>query len=175
LAIALAELFVKDDRPKGPSERPIDAYFTSPGGPIALTLACTPPAQAELEAETKQRLEFFFDAYAKFGKNLNLALLIAYLPCKERVLHGRMTFTRTAEARLRDWKPTDLPEVIAGYCARYGVSFLDLTPAFVQDIAASGPLAYNALYDSHLTARGSETVARALAGHLRDARDTGDR
>lgn len=59
-----------------------------------------------------------------------------------------------------------LPLAIAEKCSRYGIRFIDLTPALVEEGTRSGELLYNHVFDTHLNARGSEVVAKVLAGRL---------
>jgi O-methyltransferase involved in polyketide biosynthesis len=66
-----------------------------------------------------QQLRYFFSEYAAFGQERGVTTWLAYVPTKERVLHGRLEFSETTLAkipklkRLAKWQPTDLPEVIA--------------------------------------------------------------
>ncbi|MGC8990386.1 MAG: hypothetical protein ACP5MD_09715, partial [Verrucomicrobiia bacterium] len=55
---------------------------------------------------------------------------------------------------------------VAELCAKHGIRFVDLTPSLRQETHRSGELLFNALYDTHLNARGSAFVAEELAKQL---------
>jgi hypothetical protein len=49
---------------------------------------------------------------------------------------------------------------------RYGIGFIDLTLAFVEETNRSGGLLYNPISDTHLNSRGSLIVAKEFTRHL---------
>ena len=144
----------------------ITAYFKSPQGDIPVTLNYTPPGSSELPKETMQHLNYFFRKYADFGKDRHVTVWLAYLPTKRRVLHGQIEFAGGAAERLRNWQPTDLPEVISELCDQYGIRFIDLTPALIREAKHNKQLLYNSIYDTHLNSHGSLVVGQELARHF---------
>lgn len=135
-------------------------------GEVPVTLRYTPPGRADLSAETGSRLQDFLGRYAKFAGSRGVTPWLAYMPCKRRVLHGLVKFSAVAPARLRDWQPTDLPEFVAGLCGRYGIEFIDLTPALLRETGPNRPLLFNPVLDTHLNAAGSAVVAEELARRM---------
>lgn len=148
----------------------VQAHFRSSRGHVPVTLVYTPPGRAEVTDETREAMEGFLRDYAALAVQRGAAAWLAYMPCKERVLHPWLEFAPSTPAALRSWRPTDLPELVREMSARHGVTFLDLTPALAEETGHTGELLYNGVYDSHLNARGSGVVADALAAHLRPRR-----
>jgi len=167
---ALCDFLFGPRQPKPPSEPPVDARFKSGQGLLPVTLAYAPPGRAKLPPDALPALESFLADYAQLAKKHHVGAWLAYMPVKERVLHGQLEFLEAAPDAIRYWKPTDLPEVVAELCGQHGIRFIDLTPALVEETRTSQQLAYNALYDSHLNARGAMTVARELARHIGQVR-----
>jgi hypothetical protein len=151
----------------------VDAYFRSASGDVPVTLTYTPPGRSGLGTDTLQQLEYFFAQYQKFGATRHLRISLAYVPCKTRVLYGHLRFTENTAPRLRDWQPSDLPEVIKELATAHGVEFIDLTPSLVAATAARGELLYNTIFDSHFNARGSAVVAKQLTAVLGPALSAG--
>jgi hypothetical protein len=143
-----------------------NAYFASPGADIPVMLTYAPPAKSEVSKQSLERLDYFFSEYARFGAERKVTVWLTYMPGKERVLHDYLTFTDDADRKLRTWQPNDLPALISEFCDKYGIKFIDLTPAFMAETKKNMHLLYNPILDSHINARGSELVARELARHL---------
>ncbi len=154
----------------GPRRRggsnPLTAYFRSSEGITPVTFNYAPPGRTDLSAETLRQIDDFFRQYADWGRRRQVTAWLAYVPCKRRVLHGRVRFTAGAAGALRDWQPTDLPDVMSESCHRHGIGFIDLTPALIRFTLEERQLPYNAIYDSHFTPRGSWIVGRELARRL---------
>jgi hypothetical protein len=68
--------------------------------------------------------------------------------------------------RLKTWQPSDLPQVMEQLCAQYGVRFIDLSPALIEETHRTGQLLYNALNDTHLNEKGSRVIGQELARHF---------
>ncbi len=164
---ALGELIGRRPQPaklEGPS---IDAYFTGRDGEVPVTLVYAVEGRRDLLPASWTALDSFFGRYAEFGRGHRVRTWLAYMPCKERVLHGMMRFTDRAPDFVRTWQPSDLPQVIADFCQTNGIGFIDLTPALVRFTRQEGELVFNSLYDSHLNVRGSQIVAETLVRALR--------
>lgn len=144
----------------------ITATFQSPQGDIPVTLRYAPPDRSQLSKETMQRLDYFFKEYAAFGKDRKITAWLAYVPAKERVLHGQLNFSGNAAKEFRNWRPTDLPEVISELCAQHGIRFVDLTPTLVSETLRRQQLLYNSIYDSHFNAQGCVVIGQELARHF---------
>lgn len=152
--------------PKKTMAQMMTAYFTTPEGKVPLTLNYTPPGRKDLNPESVEQFNYFFSQYQKFGKDKNLTTWFAYMPGKERVLHGEMELVPDANEKFKNWQPTDLPEYTAELCHLYGIRYINLTPALLKETREKHVLVYNTLYDTHLNERGSEIVAEELAKNL---------
>ena len=148
----------------------VHAYFKGREGNVRVTLTYAPPGKSDLSKDTLQQLDYFFREYARFGRERRLTVWLAYMPSKERVLYGDLEFTNSAREVWRTWRPTDLPEAVAEIAKTYGIRFIDLTPALVDETRSSGRLVYNSILDSHLNALGSRIVAQELAQQMETAR-----
>lgn len=148
----------------------VEAYFTSSRGDLPVTLTYTPPGRTDISGKMLAQLNYFFDEYAKFGADHKLSLSLAYVPCKTRVLQGLLRFPPAAPGRLRNWNPTDLPELISTLAEMRGIAFIDLTPTLVETTRERMELVYNSIFDSHFNALGSQVVARELAAALAPAK-----
>lgn len=162
----LCDRLLGPDPPPVPSGPPVDALFKAEGRSLPVTLAHAPPGRAKLPPDVVSALEAFLTDYAKLSQQHKVCAWLAYMPVKERVHYGQLEILDIAAEPIRNWKPTDLPQFIADLCAAHGIRFIDLTPALVEEARASRDLLYNGLYDSHLNARGSVTVARELARQI---------
>ena len=169
LAAAVSRLGARLSQPAVPLDY-VTAAFRGKDGEVPVTLVYTPPARGELGEETLRQLDAFFQDYRALARSRSVRAWLAYMPAKERVLHGRLAFAPAAPPTLVTWRPTDLPDLVGEECRRHGVGFIDLTPALAEETAREGRLLYNAIYDSHLDARGSEVVAGELARHLAASR-----
>lgn len=146
----------------------IQAYFRSATGEIPITLVYTPPTASEALADRRMvdALHEFFRSYSDFGEENNLTLWLALMPAKIRIVHGHVRFADKAADRFRQWKPSDLPQVLSDISSSYGVRFVDLTPSLMRETVRSRTLLYNTIYDTHLNALGSSVVAHELARHI---------
>ena len=159
--------------PKHRERNVITGYFKSLEGKVPVTLVFTTPGRSDLSPETIQELRYFFSEYSAFGKKRGVSLWLAYVPAKERVLHDRLelsesTLTKIPKLKkLKNWQPTDLPQVIGEMCDQYGVQFIDLSPALIKETNRSGQLLYNALNDTHLNRQGSRIIGQELARHFK--------
>ncbi len=158
---AACELLKRNDDPPL-----VTGTFRGADGVVPITLGYMPPEGADLEAENVQALEYFFERYAEFGRKRGLTVWLAFMPCKDRVLHGHVVFAKDAPRDVQEWRPTDLPAMIEALSDRSGVRFIDLTPVLVAETQETRELVFNPIYDSHINARGSLVVAGELARHL---------
>jgi hypothetical protein len=72
-------------------------------------------------------------------------------------------FDNGAPADVKDWRPTDLPQLISDLAASRGIRFMDLTPAFSRAAQTDHKLMFNGIYDCHLNEAGSELVAEEMS------------
>ncbi len=145
---------------------PITAYFKSSQGKVPVSLTDIPPGRDQISKATMHQLDFFFRQYHDFGSTRQITLWLAYMPCKLRVIHGQVEFTARAPEKLKNWQPTDLPEVISEMCKQYEIKFIDLTPALIRETSRNQQLLYNSLYDTHLNSLGSRVVGQELERQL---------
>ena len=143
-----------------------NAYFQSPGADIPIMLSYAPPDRSQIKDRTLQHLDYFVSEYAKLGRDRQVTVWLAYMPGKERVLYGHIRFSDATSIELKNWRPTDLPDLISEFCHKYGIKFVDLTPALVAETRKNMHLLYNSVLDSHLNAMGSSVVASELARHF---------
>jgi hypothetical protein len=135
-------------------------------GRVPVTLAPFAPHPADLEPRVIQAWEGFLEAYRAFGQRHGVELLLAYMPCKARVLEGVVRRSVTEGSPVDVWTPTPLPAWVAEGCRRHGIPMIDLTPGLVAVVEAEGLSPFNTLVETHLNAVGSGVVARLLANHL---------
>ena len=163
---AMGERLRTGRKPPGLGAPQIDAVFASSAGPVPVTLGLVPDRREEITAFMLEGFNRFAADYAAFGKTNQVQIWLAYMPCKARVLFDRLTMNKDAADQLRDWTPNDVPSLVASLCARHGIGFVDLTPPLIEETIRTGELLFNALYDTHLNARGSAVVAAELSNRL---------
>jgi hypothetical protein len=144
----------------------LTGYFKSSDGDIPITLRNTPPSRDQISPETMKQLEYFFEQFAAFGKAHGIEVWSAFMPCKERVVNGMVEFVQDAPEEEKQWRPTNLPQVISDLAIGHGVRFMDFTPAFVRETREKRELLFNSIYDSHLNTKGSRLVASEMARFL---------
>lgn len=169
---ALGEQIRRIRYPVVPAGPPVDAVFMGRTGVVQVTLGLLPPTQAELSKLTRDALQRFVHDYAEFAHKTCVRPWLVYMPCKASVLSGQIQPTEQAPDSVRTFKSTDLPALVAELCAKRGIRFVDLTPSLREETHRSGELLFNALYDTHLNARGSAFVAEELAKQLDFAADS---
>ncbi len=162
---ALRDLLLSLKSPDRPTET-VHAYFKSIRGDIPVTLNYAPPGSSGISPKSKAQLDYFFANYARFGRERNITVWLAFMPCKERVLHGQIRFTDEGSEQFKSWQPTDFPNEIARLSGQYGVRFIDLTSALVDETRSRRELVYNSIFDTHLNSLGSLVVAREMERHL---------
>ncbi len=149
----------------------VDAHiadFHSREGNVPVTVQIAPPPAGALSAGCRATLARALADWADTARRLGLQPWLAYMPCKLRVLYGHLTFVDTADQRLCEWAPTDLPVFVEELCAQAGVQYVNLTPDLVAE-TERGVLTYNAVWDTHLNRAGSHCVAGTLAAALAPA------
>jgi hypothetical protein len=144
----------------------VHGYFGAGKERVPITLDYMPPEASSLDEASRERVERFFEAYEAFGREHGIVTWLAYMPVKRRVLHGLIEFDEGVSQEMRDWQPSDLPEFIADMAARHHVRFIDLIEPMVDETRLNRRLLYNAIWDTHLNADGSEVVGRTLASPL---------
>ena len=148
--------------------RPIrvtNATMRFPDEQKPITVSYSPPGRSELSAEEFSILNSALADWADIARDHAMRPRLVYMPCKRRVLHGRLQFLEHTHQRLAEWQPTDLPELVQDLCDRNGIHFIDVTPALMAE-TDRGNLNYNSIWDTHLNRHGSLTVARAIADAL---------
>jgi hypothetical protein len=147
----------------------VTAIFPSAQGPVQVGFLYAPPGRADLSVEVQRGLDDCLARYARFGREHGIEMWLAFMPCKERVLHGMVEFVPDAPAKFRQWQPTDLPAFMGELAAKHGVRFVDLTGVLTEETRRTRELLHNPIYDTHINARGSAVVAAELARHLASA------
>jgi len=138
----------------------IDGHFESAAGRVPVTLAYTPRARGDVSDEEWDVLREALTAFARAARETGQTPWLVFLPCKRRVLSGRLAGeapTRADEA--------DLPDAIGRLADEVGVRFVDTT-APLRERSRRGVLTYNAIWDTHLNAEGHRVVGLTLADAL---------
>lgn len=144
-----------------------NAYFINSytGEEVPVSVRYTPPSKDQLTAEQIARLEDAIFKWSEAAESLGITPWLVYMPAKRRVLDGYLRFTENAPQKVADWHPTDLPDLIQDISERYGIGFIDVTPALVRE-TSNGNLTYNPIWDTHLNRLGSFVVAQEIADEL---------
>jgi len=143
-----------------------NAYFAASDGEQPVSVHYAPPRSDQVTDETRTLLDETFAAWARTARTQDLRPWLVYMPCKRRVLDGRLRFTEDAPQELVGWHPTDLPHLVQALAERHGIGFIDATPGLSEE-TRRGRLTYNPVWDTHLNRLGAEVVARTLADSLR--------
>lgn len=169
LLAALGDLWRQSPRVRQPSWEQIPIhYFQSSNGEIPVHIRDVIPLHRRLPEGSAARLEQFCREYRAFGIEHEVSVSLAYMPCKARVLHGRLRPADPEQKGATPWWPAELPELVAQACERHDIRFIDLTPTLVEAAQIHGELVFNSLLEIHLNARGSERVGLELAQHFQD-------
>jgi len=139
------------------------AYLSSVGVPVSI--GDVPPAAADLDEEQLRLLRATMARWSATAMELELTPWLIYMPSKRRVFHGHLEFDDSVPVSVRDWQPTDLPDLIEDLARTNGIRFIDATPALARE-TAQGRLAYNAIWDTHLNRLGSRVVAEVIADEM---------
>jgi hypothetical protein len=166
LLAAFGDWLAQPSNPKGNWPDPM--LWLSRRGPQLVTVTTGAPRPEFLGPRILSALERFYRGYREFGDANCVETWLAYMPSKARVLHGQLRPAESGPGTRRIENPSRMPDWIAEGCRKYGIRFIDLTPALALESERSGELVYNPLYDIHLNARGSAVVGRILARALRD-------
>ena len=100
-------------------------------------------------------LNHFFKQYADYGKNDKSQFGWRTCRVSDEFFTARLPLLASATKKLKNWQPSDLPEVISGLCDQYGIKFIDLTPVLIRATSHNKQLLYNSIYDTHLNSHGS--------------------
>lgn len=152
----------KISNPSSPTSETITGYFSTHKGKIPVTLNYAPPGSAELATTTVHQIEDFLEEYSGFAREKGVTPWLAYMPSKERALYGEIEFIQGTKDTLRNWKPTDLPELIQKLCEKHGVKFINLAIPLIARTREKKELLYNSLFDTHLNEAGSRLVGEEL-------------
>jgi hypothetical protein len=154
-----------------PSDMPappqINASYRGRDGerPLSLTYRLEPGS--DLAVQTQTALERLFVGYSELARTHGIEAWVIYMPGKTRALEGQFRWVGSTDNQTLTVVARELPSIVADGCRRYSIHFLDLTPALLEEGRRSGELLYNDVFDTHLNAKGSAVVARALAEALK--------
>ncbi|MFB0534945.1 MAG: SGNH/GDSL hydrolase family protein [Anaerolineae bacterium] len=101
----------------------------------------------------------------RLAESADAQLFVCYLPEQNQVSDSQWNqmALRSGEASSYD---RERPNYLLGeLCARHGIPYLDLTPAFRQHIAAGGPYPYFPV-NAHLNAEGNRLAAQLIYEYL---------
>jgi hypothetical protein len=145
-------------------------HFHGAHGTEPVTISQLPPGLEELTSIDHARIDRFLSDFQKLGQRKGVKIGLVYMPCKGRVLHGRLEAVEAEREGGRLWEPTRFPEVMAEGCRRRGIEFIDVTPALRLAAQDHGELIYNPILDEHLNTRGSLIVGRTLVEYFAGVR-----
>lgn len=166
VAFADAWAGVQGDR-DGAKSVPREYTFRSDAGPVPVHLTEVPPQRRRLPEDGRERMDRFLGAYHGWAQERGLESWLAYMPCKARVLHGRIEGENPRSLHPGPWWSEELPGLVREACGRHGIHWVDLTPPLMEASKDRGELVFNPLFEAHLNARGSEIVAGELIRHFR--------
>jgi hypothetical protein len=142
-----------------------NAVFVSGATRTAATVFEKPIQAKDITAEQALWIQEFFKSYAALARRSGFRPWLAYMPTKLAVLAGYLEFPKKQDPAFVQWTSTDLPEFLRAQADRFGVLFVNLTPA-LRRASAAGSITYNPLGDAHLNAEGCAVVAGELATAL---------
>ncbi len=135
------------------------------GEEVPVSVADTPPSKDQLTPKQIAILDHAMLEWSKAAESLGMTPWLVYMPAKRRVLDGYLRFSENAKQKVADWQPTGLLAYIGDISERYGIGFIDVTPALVRE-TRKGLLTYNPIFDIHLNRLGSLVVAEEIAEEL---------
>ena len=109
------------------------------------------------------------DEFTRLSREHRFVPIVAYTPSAHTAYEGQVDFQDPRLAELMPWFSRRQREYLAGKAGELGFAFVDLTPEFQRAARDSGNA--NLLFFPgvlHLTARGHEVAAEALAAALRE-------
>jgi hypothetical protein len=131
-----------------------------------VTVKYTPPGRMQMQPEDRALLESTMREWGRSMTELGMRPWVVYMPCKRRILHGRLRFMPGAPQWLVRWEPSDLPQYVQSICSESGIGFIDAIPPLLREVD-EGRMCYNFIKDTHLNAVGSRVVADLIADALR--------
>ena len=132
---------------------------------LPTTISYTPPNESELKPHERRALLDSIASFAAAAQQRNIQPWLVYMPCKFRALYPHLRLVEDAPQRYHDWKPSDLNQYVERLCNENGIRFIDATP----QLSAPGKITYNLIWDSHLSAIGSQATAEAIPAGMKDA------
>ena len=168
LLVALADAWagVPGDR-RGAKSVPRVYTFHSAAGPVPVHLTEVPHQRRRLPEDAMGRVQRFLGEYHGWSQARGVEAWLAYMPCKARVLHGRIEGEDPRSLHPGPWWSEELPGLVREACGRQGIRWVDLTAPLLEASRVRGELVFNPLFEAHLNARGSEIVAEELVRRLR--------
>ena len=162
----LGLLLSRSEKPKPPEL--VNGEFVGGAAPVPMTLDFIPPSSSDVSPALRESLDRALGGFAQTAREQGMKPWLLYIPSKRRALDGRLRFLPSATPEMAGWKPTDLPQWVAGLAEAHGITVVDATPALAAE-AQRGVLPYNAIFDTHLNPAGHRAVAKTLADAMRDA------
>jgi lysophospholipase L1-like esterase len=101
----------------------------------------------------------------RLAKSADVTLFICYLPEQNQVSHSRWNQMVLHNEEASSYDRERPNRLLGELCARHGIPYLDLTPAFGQHIAAGEPYPYLPV-NAHLNVEGNRLAARLIYEYL---------
>jgi len=139
-----------------------NSSFIGHGPEIPVTISYAPLGSGQLTQAHKNLLGKALYGWSQIAHEYGMKPWLVYLPSKHRVLHGQLRYSESADRKLTQWQPTDLPSLVKSLAEASGFDFIDVSPALISE-TQKGNLTYNTIADTHLNRKGSDVVAREIA------------
>jgi hypothetical protein len=112
--------------------------FRSAAGPVPVHLTEVPPQRRRLPEDGMERMDRFLGEYQSWTQAQGVEAWLAYMPCKARVLHGRIEGDDPRSLHPGPWWSEELPGLVREACHRQGIRWVDLTPPSDGGVERSG-------------------------------------
>lgn len=132
---------------------------------LAVGVGRIPPGRSGLTPAQTMNLDEVLAGWSRAASRLHLRPWLAYMPCSRRVWNEQLVFPPETPRSVADATPSDLPELVQGFCAAHGVGFINLGPP-LRKATRDGQMVFNPT-DLHLSRDGGNVTAEVLAESLR--------
>ncbi len=142
--------------------------MNSPGTPPAYTQVYRAEYTPEWE-EAWQVTEAILVEMQKLAADAGARLLVCYLPDQNQISDSKWDEIVRHATDTRAYDREKPNRLLGELCARHGIPYLDLTPAFRQHVAAGEPYPYFPV-SAHFNVEGNRLTAQLIYDYLRKQR-----
>ncbi|MDH3254916.1 MAG: hypothetical protein OEM62_08005, partial [Acidobacteriota bacterium] len=122
------------------------------------------PSREHLPYGMTELLDQGIGQWAQTARDLGLEPWLLYMPSKHRLLFPFIRYDQDVPEPIRNWRPTNLPDLVRTIAEDHGVGFLNPGPRLAR-ASSQGKMVYNPI-DVYLSAEGSRQVGRFLASRF---------